>query len=200
MRTVLACWIALGLIFVLTQRPVRTAFASESDAVIQLRTYDYARAGSLTIEKAQKRVSLVFNRVGINTQWVTDGQPQFRIMIIEQMDAIMTASGEVFGYTPRDPGGTSSGMAYVAYGSIRTFVRTPQPGRPQLDLPDILGYCIAHEIGHLLLPPRSHSPTGIMRARWREDDFKLMATGRLLFTDHEVILLKNEALRLAQHH
>jgi len=71
MRTVLACWIALGLIFVLTQRPVRTAFASESDAVIQLRTYDYARAGSLTIEKAQKRVSFVFNRVGINTQWVS---------------------------------------------------------------------------------------------------------------------------------
>jgi hypothetical protein len=28
----------------------------------------------------------------------------------------------------------------------------------------VLGYAIAHELGHLVLPPNSHSPTGIMRA------------------------------------
>ena len=30
----------------------------------------------------------------------------------------------------------------------------------------VLGEVIAHEVGHLLLPYRSHTPTGIMRAAW----------------------------------
>jgi hypothetical protein len=156
------------------------ARASQTDVVIRLRSYDYARVGNAIIEKAQQRTAFAFKQVGINTDWVADGEPQFRIMIIEQMGAILPASGDVCGYTPREADGTSGRMAYVAYGSIRAFVRNPQSGRARLDVSDMLGYCIAHEIGHLLLPAGSHSPTGIMRARWRENDFTLMATGTLL--------------------
>jgi hypothetical protein len=43
----------------------------------------------------------------------------------------------------------------------------------------ILGYAIAHELGHLLLPPNSHSVGGIMRASL---DMKLAAAQRLRFT------------------
>ena len=129
-----------------------------------------------------------------------DAEPQFRTLIVEQVDPAIAFMGDVLGYAPRDPDGTSSGMAYVAYAPITAFVRNPEPGRPRLTASDMLAYCIAHEIGHLLLPAGSHSPTGIMRARWRSTDFTLIATGRLLFTREEAKLIKDEALRRAQQH
>jgi len=46
----------------------------------------------------------------------------------------------------------------------------------------ILGHAIAHEVGHLLLGPSAHSPSGIMRGVWSPDDLKLMSWTYLLFT------------------
>ena len=42
----------------------------------------------------------------------------------------------------------------------------------------VLAIAIAHEIGHLLLPPDAHSETGLMRADWTETN---LAEGSLLF-------------------
>jgi hypothetical protein len=49
----------------------------------------------------------------------------------------------------------------------------------------VLGYAIAHEIGHLLLGAGSHSPSGIMRASWRWRELRQAATGALHFTENE---------------
>jgi len=46
----------------------------------------------------------------------------------------------------------------------------------------ILGAMMAHEVGHLLLERAGHSNTGIMRARWEDDDLKRIARGRMWFT------------------
>ena len=44
-----------------------------------------------------------------------------------------------------------------------------------------LGHAVGHEIGHLLLGPSSHSPSGIMRPFWRPCDEEWMVKGVLLF-------------------
>jgi hypothetical protein len=36
----------------------------------------------------------------------------------------------------------------------------------------LLGYAVAHEIGHLLLASTSHSTTGLMRPIWRDDELQ----------------------------
>lgn len=46
----------------------------------------------------------------------------------------------------------------------------------------MLGYALAHELGHLTLASDAHAPTGIMRARWGRNEFDLAATGGLGFT------------------
>jgi hypothetical protein len=51
-----------------------------------------------------------------------------------------------------------------------------------VDLSDILGSVMAHELGHLLLGSNSHAPTGIMRARWQGEELGRAARGSLLFT------------------
>jgi len=50
----------------------------------------------------------------------------------------------------------------------------------------LLGYSIAHEMGHLLLPPNSHSISGVMRASLNLD---LAAARRLRFTREQGALI-----------
>lgn len=60
----------------------------------------------------------------------------------------------------------------------------------------ILGAIIAHEIGHLL-GVAQHSETGLMRARWDDQDLKSLAKGRLLFTGDQAIRLRTAVDRRA---
>ena len=52
----------------------------------------------------------------------------------------------------------------------------------QVSAATILGHGIAHELGHLLLGTNSHSPVGIMRARWQPADLASASKGSLLFS------------------
>jgi hypothetical protein len=47
---------------------------------------------------------------------------------------------------------------------------------------DLLGYVIAHEMGHLLLGRDSHAAAGVMRARWEGAELRQAAHGQLSFT------------------
>ncbi len=50
----------------------------------------------------------------------------------------------------------------------------------------LLGYVIAHELGHLLLPPGHHSPYGIMQNRLSYDDWsRVRKAGDLFFSPKE---------------
>ena len=44
---------------------------------------------------------------------------------------------------------------------------------------------MAHEVGHLLLELSGHSGEGIMRARWGDEDLKMIAKGRMWLTAGE---------------
>lgn len=59
----------------------------------------------------------------------------------------------------------------------------------------ILGHGMAHEIGHVLLDQASHSPTGLMRARWDREDFQDMVGGELVFTSEEAERVRAEVMR-----
>jgi hypothetical protein len=173
------------------------SFAQEQQGpIVKVRAYDQAGAGSSVIEKAQRRVTFIFDQIGIRTQWVADEHPRFRILVVQKTDERFRE--DMFGYTPRDPDGTSSGLAYVRYNAISAFVRITSQGRPPLDAADMLAYCMAHELGHLLLPAGSHSRSGIMSPRWRENDFILITTGNLFFSSDEGKRMRQAVTRLSR--
>jgi len=58
----------------------------------------------------------------------------------------------------------------------------------------ILGYVLAHEIGHVLQGVARHSETGVMRARWTQNDFDQMGKGVLTFTSEDVELIQRRML------
>ena len=49
----------------------------------------------------------------------------------------------------------------------------------------ILGYIMAHELGHLLLEDERHSDTGIMHDLWGPEHLRNAAFGRLTFTPRQ---------------
>jgi hypothetical protein len=58
----------------------------------------------------------------------------------------------------------------------------------------ILAYILAHEIGHVLEGVARHSETGIMRARWTDNDLRQMGIGVLSFTTEDVQLIRRHLL------
>jgi hypothetical protein len=60
-----------------------------------------------------------------------------------------------------------------------------------LDGSELLGYVIAHEVGHLLLGPHAHSLEGLMRAHWGQNELHEAALGNLYFSSHEEARLRS---------
>lgn len=56
--------------------------------------------------------------------------------------------------------------------------------RHQADAGALLGYVIAHELGHLLLGP-GHVPDGVMRAGWNVNELRALRQRWLKFNDAE---------------
>ena len=54
----------------------------------------------------------------------------------------------------------------------------------------VLGIALAHEMGHVMLPPPSHSATGIMQASWEGDDLRHAIVGAAAFTEEQSVLMR----------
>jgi hypothetical protein len=98
-------------------------------------------------------------------------------VLSQEMAAPFHASDETVGFAI--PG---SRAANVIYERIRRIAR-----RRRVASGLLLGYVIAHELGHLLLPARSHSSSGLMRP---DMDMKLAAMRKLRFTADQVALIQ----------
>ena len=55
----------------------------------------------------------------------------------------------------------------------------------------VLGIALAHEIGHVLLPPPSHSSSGIMQGSWEGDALRHAINGDIAFTDRQAALMRD---------
>jgi hypothetical protein len=63
-----------------------------------------------------------------------------------------------------------------------------------IDLSDLLGYAMAHEIGHVLLHSTTHSGEGLMRADLRPTDLKKAGQRQLGFTLEQAQEIRSNAL------
>jgi hypothetical protein len=63
-----------------------------------------------------------------------------------------------------------------------------------IDVSDLLGYVMAHEIGHVLLRSTTHSSEGVMRADFRPEDLKKAGQRQLKFTPEQAEAIHRNAL------
>jgi hypothetical protein len=108
-------------------------------------------------------------------------------LILRILQPKFAPKGEQLGYAAM----TSEGGA-----CITVFINPAQRQARVGSLHDgvFLGHAVAHEIGHLLLGPNTHSSSGIMRPVWRPVDEEWMVKWALVFDASQAKQMRSKLL------
>jgi len=179
--------------------------AIEPGLRINVSVRSYVDVPRRTLVLAEEETSRIFRKAGVELAWVhcptTHGeeerypacQPPFDVgavglrILTSSMAARVRSSREEVGLAVRSAQAGSAADAWLFYERVERLAESEVASRDQ-----ILGYIIAHEIGHLLLGPDSHSPKGIMRANWDRKYLEEASRGQLLFTRDQARLIRAE--------
>jgi hypothetical protein len=183
--------------------------SAESNTVdnltIALHIYDYAQVEPQELAQAQEEASRVLARVGIEANWLncpvpgresqsneacrsTAGARELVLRILPRaMAERMAREKHSLGFAQLSTDGTPGYVANVFYHRVESLTVELNSSRAV-----ILGYALAHEIGHLLLGTTSHSPNGIMRAHWTEKEMLSASAGRFGFLPQQAVRIRGQ--------
>jgi hypothetical protein len=163
---------------------------------LTIRVYNYAKVSAGKLRDAQNEASRIIGDTGVETVWL-ECPTSRRVSLSAQAGGQQECSGEALGATVilrvlnrsdydsatfnREVFGYADGpaLASVLYDRVASLA---EADGDMNEAAVILGDAIAHEIGHLLLEPRAHSPTGIMRGQWDRPQLQRALMGRQRFT------------------
>lgn len=173
-----------------------SAFQKESPAqggaqVLTVSVYNDAHVAQRMLVRAEQDAEAIFHRAGMVVMWLNCpltsdtsgsgdcGHPAVLTVRITA-HSIPAMDDAAFGvaFLGADGYGRSCDVFYDRAEQLQS--------NWHVNLADILGNVMAHELGHLLLGSNAHAGTGIMRAHWQSEDLRSLAMGSLQFTPDEV--------------
>lgn len=152
-------WCALAALYLET---AAAAAAPRAPVELAIEVRDLARVPSAVMRETKAQVEQTFLASGVRIVWVEPGEsPRDR----PPLNLIVVGASTPGAQGDRESGATVLGMApdsgdwaQVFYGRVAAAV-----AQRQIPVSLVLAHVVSHEIGHLLLPPNSHVPFGIMR-------------------------------------
>ena len=195
-RLALRLGFSLGALSLVCAFP-KSAFAGEPTATVLV--YNYARVSRSILARAEREARRVLGAAGVRIIWVecpvestaSVGGPCLRTL--ESTDIMLrilpppaehSLKTDVFGFA------VNPILASVYCDSaVRLAV---EEEHVEFDARIILGYVIAHELGHLFLGSNSHSSAGIMRSPWGRKQVRQALMGTLLFTAEQAKVMQAE--------
>jgi hypothetical protein len=166
-----------------------TTMLEAQELTLTLRIQNDARIPTAVLLEAQATVAKIYTQAGVNVAWLDTGA-QFTIIMPSRGNARhndiseQMRRGNAMGYAP----GTTSAIGVLAYVLDYNIGELARYYRAKRNI--MLGTVIAHEVGHLLFLPRSHSTTGLMRGKWNHVDFQSAQNGALFFTTEQGKLIR----------
>ena len=155
--------------------------------------YDYAQTKPDLVRAAEARAEVVLGEAGVRVTWRNCGPDNECPGVLTPSDVVLSLEPNA---RPRLPAGAlgqsllTGGDGYAAY--ARVFV-SPVLRRAQeawMAPQALLGYAIAHEIGHLMLGPE-HTAYGLMRQRWTSDEENRIRVGSLRFDSKQAAAMRS---------
>lgn len=143
---------------------------------VSLYVANQAGLSSDVVRDARLEVMRIYGQIGVEVIWAEHpgGGPNDPLVII--IRATWVGPAGTLGFALR--GTNSPGrVAYVFYDRVQ-----PLAAKYRMSDGSLLGVAMAHEIGHLLLPYGSHSPSGLMQGKWDDRQLLLARAGLLRFT------------------
>jgi hypothetical protein len=154
-------------------------------AALVLHMSNFSGAPPMVVQQAQEEVTRVYARIGVPIEW--DGgadSAAIRIVLLPyETGDLRRSENTVMGAAVRTRNGNA--VAYVFYRRVQV-----EAERYEVSTSLVLACAIAHELGHLLLPVRAHTPTGLMRACWSRDEFQRAEQGQLRFLPDDVARIR----------
>jgi hypothetical protein len=173
------------------------SFAGEK---MQVAICDGTHLPRYVIDEAEREVSFVFQAAEIDVLWLeceeaagttrTDGLPKFIVRL--RKDWVPKYAGELSLHAMGRAFVSGRGEGYLAdvyYPAVREFAQSWQAKESWL-----VGYTIAHELGHLLLGP-GHRAHGIMRTGWSTPEIQALSQRFLGFEKIDRVRMR-EKLRV----
>lgn len=145
-----------------------------------VRFYNYARISDFELRAAEKVVAQLLSEAKIQLAWTgcitnhrtSDGVPSPCDASTRPTDLVLYFVGPLeehfksvdysaLGYSIIPDGYELATMAYVSYPRVQRLSEYTS-----VDMAELLGLAVAHEIGHLLFGSPDHANQGIMRTPW----------------------------------
>ena len=183
------------------------AIKAQPGLKMTLNVYNWAHVDSDTLNRAKQEAARIYREIGIETVWSdrsVDRQQQnsaphraseIYVNIIPQATEGLGLTPSALGVAPGE--GRNRGRLYVCLDRVERLYRKQMAVAAQREasrgatMAQILGYTMAHEIGHLLSLD-FHSNLGIMRAVWSPTDLLNLAYGDLAFTPEQATAIRSE--------
>jgi len=165
---------------------------------VTVLVYNYAEISSKTLAQTEREAARIFQKSGIDSEWVDcpltadesgkfpacPFQPRQADLILrivpQSMADRLRSVRDSFGFTMFPDDGSMPKTANVFSHDAEQIAK-----KNRVTSTAVLATVTAHEIGHLLLGPESHSSGGIMKAHWRRNDLQTIARGWMTFTPEQ---------------
>jgi len=172
--------------------PARTQHA-EPPVRVMVSIFNDAQVDQGVLREAQSRAEEVMKTGGIDLVWLDCGTPgHWAAQEMRCSDIAFPAHLSVrlvANTTPLSKGAFGESFTNErGEGNYANVYVAPLAQSKVLGLlteGDLIGYVIAHELGHLLMGNNSHGEAGLMRAVWRAPEVEQALSGTLFFTGAE---------------
>jgi hypothetical protein len=170
------------------------AEASEPNPVIAIKLEDPNGLAGPSFVRAQALATDIYQQAGVTLRWTMDdttvADRSLTLVLTTSTAAPSGLASDAMGVAPSPEDGTRGTMAYIFIDRVTAFA-----GSHRLAVKDVLACALAHEIGHLLLPPNAHRPDSVMRDSWHPALFPPRTPGLLGFPPEQAKLLRLRARR-----
>jgi len=169
--------------------------------LLTIQIHDYSRVPGTSLSQARAIVTRIYEKIGVRTEWIGvargedllaraerhDPMPgpsraQLTLIILTpKMAARAGVADGVLGYAAVPAAGMGR-IAFAIYDRVRsTATRIP------VNEAELLGFVMAHEIGHLMLPGDSlaDKDTGPMQNHWNVRDLRGRDLQQLEFSEDQ---------------
>jgi len=178
-------WLVLGLGLLCPQANRKGMAAKEPQPMITVRVLNQAGVPAKTLGKAERLAATILEAAGIAITWLecpclpTLGRHDFWLHLLKDRPPKM--QGDTTGFAvlmpERDGAVSYAGVVWPAVEEVADGLES--------EVSNVLGATVAHEIGHILLGSKAHTPSGIMSSRLQRAHIEMAARKELRFAPEQ---------------
>ena len=172
-----------------------TADLPEQRASIFVLVYNYAHLSTETLDQVRDRAGLIFQKAGVEVEWADCPLKDEDPSLYPGCPAVINRAHVSIRIFPQTAARIQEGgEAFVAARIANVYWNRVESQAQMLKLPALrlMSHTVAHELGHLLLGSNSHSPAGIMTARWDTQVLTRMCQEGLYFNNQQSEVIRSE--------